>query len=351
MRINFLLLMVAILASPVAESQALPDAETWERSEAWRASESVNTRPQFEQLNLLLKAGDDQSSLELIREIEVKAEWPVPARERLIYDYVAELRKETPHIVGPELIKHLTNYRSMVMVPHDDHPRSTVPMFNIRSAANGVVNNWSRQEAAFEGASLIATSAGDLVRAYQQETSFPRKRGLLDSLDTASPVQLASVTQVVLPQIIQQPELIEVALKAAINAKNIDALNELAEKGRGPVMHHVFRDSAKLLDLQQSQNLLEAALRNPAHQTASLAIAQLSPALKGNAATEQLLIQLLDDPNLGSSAALTLAASPSDQTLQSLRLLADSQGNELFATRARLALKIHAAGLNVEAGK
>jgi hypothetical protein len=351
MRINFLLLTVALFISPAAESQALRDAETWEREQAWRAAESVNTRPHLDRLNLLLKAGDDQSSLELIREIEAKTEWPAPARERLIFEFVTELRMETPRIIGAELIGHLTNYQSRVMVPHDDHPYSTVPMFNIRAAANGVVNHWSRQEAAFEGARLIASSAGDLIRAYQRETDFPRKRGLLDALDTATPVQLTAIKQTALPKISQQPELIEVALRAAINANDIDAIYELAERGDGPDMHRVFRDSTKMLDLQQNQNLLEAALRNESHQTASLAISQLSASLEGNPATEQLLIQLLDDSNLGSSAALALATSPSDQALQSLRLLADSDSDELFATRARLALQIHAAGFNAETGK
>ena len=340
-----LALGIALLAPISAFSQAGTDPETWEKEEAWLASASVNTQEKRTRLQQLLRARDDTGSLQLLREIELEPDWPAPARERVIYEYVNELRKETPRIVGEEVIAYLTGYQSSVLVPHEDHPRAAVPMFNIRAAANGVVNEWSRQEAAFEGATLVATNPGQLLRAYENEKEFPRRRGLLDALDSASQAQLVAVSQAVLPEISLKPELIAVAHRAAIRSKDIHALTELAENGRGADMHRVFRDSAELFSIEQNQSLLEAALRNPSRETASLAIAQFSAALKGNAATEQLLIQLLDDPKLGSSAALALALAPSEQALESLQAMANAGGETMFSSRARLALDIHAAGL------
>ena len=343
--IKALVMAFTLLASIDSGSQQTADPQAWEREEAWRASASVNSRMEADQLQEFLRTGDDAGSLRLIREITLNERWPAPARERVIYEYVSALRKEPPSAVGHEVIDFLKGFQSTVWVPHDDHPHASVPLFNIKGAATGVVNEWSRQEAAFEGATLVATDPAHLVLAYQQEQDAPRKRGLLDSLDTASRLQLAAVSQAVLPEISRHPELIAVAHRAAINSKDISALTELAENGRGAEMHRVFRDSAVLFDIPQTQHLLEAALRNPSYETAALAIAQFALVLGGNEATEHLLIQLLDDPQLGSSAALALAAKPSATALHSLELLADSGKNELFATRARLALKIHASGM------
>lgn len=340
-----LVLGIALMTPISALSQERADPETWERNEAWRASVSVDTQDRKDQLQQLLRARDDSGSIQLLQEISLEPGWPAPARERVIFEYVNELRKETPRIVGEEVIGYLTSYPSAVMVPHEDHPRAAVPMFNIRAAATGVVNEWSRQEAAFEGTTLIAANPTQLLRAYEDEKDFPRRRGLLDALDSASKDQLAAVSQAVLPEISLKPELIAIAHRAAIKSKDIHALTELAENGRGADMHRVFQDSAQLFDIEQNQTLLEAALRNPSRETASLAIAQFSSALKGNAATEQLLLQLLDDPKLGSSAALALALAPSEQALSSLEALANAGGEALFASRARLALEIHAAGL------
>ena len=326
-----------------AFSLPILDPEAWERDEAWRASASVNTQHQKDRLHQLMKVGDDAGSLRLIREIEQQADWPAPARERLIYEYVTSLRQETPNAVGPEVIGYLREFVSTVWVPHEDHPQATVPLFNIKGATVGLVNEWSRQEAAFEGAALIASNPGQLVRAYETEQGLAKRRGLLDALSTASPVQLRAISDVALTGISRNPGLIAVAGVAAIRNADIEALTELAEKGRGAEMNHVFRDSAMLLDTGQNHRLLEAALRNPSHEIAALAIAQLSPSLTGHAPTEELLLRTLSDRNLGASAALALAMNPSPRVLQSLERLAGSKGNEVSVSRARLALQIHAS--------
>jgi len=336
-----------ILLPTGAATQQLPDAESWQRDAAWRASEAVDTSAEKSRLQQLLKTGDDSAALRLIREIEVQENWPAPARERVIYEYVSSLRQETPHVVGTELIDYLKGFQSSVFIPHEDHPASSVPMFNIKGAAAGVVNGWSRLEAAFQGAALISENPSGLGPAYIAEYSIPRKLGLLDALDTASPGQRKIIARISLKGMEENPELIAVAARAALINSDLDMLIALAEKGHGMEMHRLFRNSADLFDTAQRQQLLQAALRNPWSETAALAIAQLAPGLAGHEPTEDLLIQILSDPELGSTAALALAIHPGPVLITRLQTLADSDDAGLAATRARLALQMHVSGLNM----
>ena len=303
----------------------------------------MNTEKQQDQLYRLLEAGDDNGSLNLIREIEHRGDWPAPARERVIFEYVSSLRLETPQAVGIEVIEYLRSYQSTVFIPHEDHATSSVPMFNIKGAAAGVVNAWSRQESAFLGAAQISANPEALVQTYLAEQNLPRRQGLVDSLSTATAAQLKAISISAMNAISENPELVALAGQAALLSSNLDTLEQLAERARGPHMNSLLRRSAEQFDAAQNTRLLRAALRNPSHEIGALAIAQLSPALTGHAPTEELLLRTLSDSNLGASAALALAMNPSPRVLQSLERMADSKGNEVSVSRARLALQIHAS--------
>ncbi len=320
--------------------------ESWERDEAWRASASVDTKNVRLQLHELLAAGDSHGTLLLIRAIDQRADWPTPARERVLLDFVNGLRKETPRAIGAQVMEYLGRYPSRVLVAHEDHPQASVPLFNIRAATAGVLNTWTRLESSYQGAVLLASGAGNLVRAYLEQESLPARLGLIDALSTASPAQLEELTQHALSIFEQQPRLLALAGRAALIAKDLDALETLVEKGRGADMPGLLRGSAQMLDAQQSSRLLQAALRNPSHETAALAIAQLTPALAGHQATERLLLQMLENPDLGASAALALVKNPSTTALQELEVLAAADEHSLRSSRARLALGIYASRLS-----
>ena len=339
--------VLMMLSGPLA-AQQLPAAESWERDEAWRASTSVSTQSERNRLSQLLKAGNTTATLNLIRQIVQRSDWPGPARERVIFEFTSSLRQETPRAADDELIAYLMDFQSTVFIPHEDHPASGVPMFNIKGAAAGVVNGWSRQEAAFQGATLISYDPVSLAPAYLAENSRPRQQGLLDALDTASPAQLQALSGFALAGLDSEPELIAIAAKAALMNADIDALLVLAEKGRGVQMQGLFKESADLFGLQKNQLMLQAALRNPSSETAALAIAQLAPTLAGHKPTQDLLLKLLGDPQLGSSSALALAMNPGTRVLGELQRLADSEQNVLSASRARLALQIHASQFSTQ---
>jgi hypothetical protein len=273
------LLAISLLWPACGYSLQNKPAETWERDEAWRSSTSVNTKIQHDQLRQLLKAGDHEGTLRLIRAIEQQNDWPAPARERLIFEYVSELRQEPPRSVSNEVIDYLRGFRPTVFVPHEDHPRASVAMFNISTATAGIVNGWSRQEAAYQGAAFLAAGAQGLVQAFATEESLPRRQGLLDALSTATPAQLNAVARHAVKGLDQSPRLLALAGNAALLNRDFETLEQMAEAGRGVDMPALFRDSAQMFDTEQNSRLLKAALQNPSPTIAALAIAHLTPSL------------------------------------------------------------------------
>ena len=120
-----------IITPGLSTAQFSGDAESWEREEAWRAAASIETKVTENRLNVLAKAGDDTATLNLIMEIESNADWPAPAREQTLFDFIQELRQQTPRIIGEEVVAYLSAYQSKGQVRVGQWP---VPQFRwIRS--------------------------------------------------------------------------------------------------------------------------------------------------------------------------------------------------------------------------
>jgi hypothetical protein len=330
-----------ILASGHSLAQAVQDAEAWERDEAWRASSSVDTRATRNQLQQLVLAGDNPATLQLIRDIELKDDWPLPARERLIFDFVNDLRQQSPRIISANVTGYLSEIQPRVLVPHEDHPRSAVPLFNIKGAIKGVENGWTRQEAAFEGAAQLLNDPEILVTAFASEQNYNRRQGFLDALANASSSELKSVSHTAMSGLSQNPDLLELAGRSALLGNDLETVTRLAKAGEGRHMQQLFSGAVKTFSTGELYQIFESALKNSSSETSALAIAQLAPTLIGNEVTETLLFNTLGDAQLGSTAALALVAKPNERILSRLESIAGMGSGGLKAVRARLALDIH----------
>jgi len=94
----------------------------------------------------------------------------------------------------------------------------------------------------------------------------------------------------------------------------------------------------------ETADLLVFAVENAPASNATLAIAAWWPRLEHDAQIRDLLVGLLADPALGTSAALALAQNPDIQTLKILQDTAsqDMAGSDANAVRrAQLALDIN----------
>lgn len=331
------LVATGILAAAPTQAYQPHAEETWNREDALRVSSEYDTTGQHQLLRQMTEAGDSESQLAALRDIDARSDWPAPVREKLLLDYVNELRQEPPGSVSAEVLEFLGAYPEAVLVPHEDHPSAGIPLFNIRAATAGVLNGWTRQEAAFTGATLLAEEPSTLVTAWLEESRPAARRGFVEALSTASRPQLLAVGASAREQIRQHPKLLELAGQAALLSQDTETLHMLMKGPGGKDMHRLLRQAAGSLTGGDLAMLLGAALQSENPETAALAISILSPSLAAES-VEPLLLEQLGDAELGAAAAMALAANPASRTRQSLETLAATSEDRLTATRARLAL-------------
>ncbi|NND44075.1 MAG: hypothetical protein HKN58_02035, partial [Xanthomonadales bacterium] len=110
-------------------------------------------------------------------------------------------------------------------------------------------------------------------------------------------------------------------------------------------LHRLLRESARRFEADLNAHLLFNALDRGEPGVASLAIAELAPALMGHAATLERLFVELSVPATGAAAALALAGSADPAVLTRLERLARGAAESLATSRALLALQMMEAAV------
>ena len=117
--------------------------------------------------------------------------------------------------------------------------------------------------------------------------------------------------------------------------------------GRGAGLSAALVQLSERLQASETAALLDFAIAQAPASNATLAIAAWWPRLRHEAASRDLLVGLLADPALGSSAALALSQQPDIQTIKILQDIAG--GGSDAARRAQMALDFNRNGLVGEA--
>jgi hypothetical protein len=330
---------LATLVAGIALAYEARDPELWERENAWRLSHTPQSATHAAALMQRVRAGDNPGALAYLKTLDADPALPAPARERLLFEFVHGLRDATPGAVGPAVLNYLRHYPSTVLVPDLDHPRMQVPLFSVRTATAGLENDWLRQESILRGRVLLDRGAGALVAAYLGARELPEQRGLLDALETSSPMQRTRVAELALEQLDARPELAELVGTAALLNEDGALLSRLLTGTTGQTgVHRLLRDSAMRFAPATNAYLLETALDQGTPETAALAIAELGPALSHDPRSVDRLFTELGVAETGAAAALALAANPDPEVLTRLEGLAAGPADSLIAARARLAL-------------
>ncbi|MCW8924835.1 MAG: hypothetical protein OQJ84_01155, partial [Xanthomonadales bacterium] len=178
-------------------------------------------------------------------------------------------------------------------------------------------------------------------------SSAPQRYGQTDALKMARFTEVMAVQDAALQRLTEHPALSPViAVTAAITADR-DAMEALLVSGNGAGLAPALRQFEALLGTNELAGLLEFAVFEAPPANASLAMAAWWPRLRHDPATRTLMIALLGDAGLGSSAVLALAQEPDIQTI---KLLQDSAaGESVAAKRAQQALDLNRARLTGEA--
>jgi len=326
------------LADSVLAANHAPSTH-WDRSSAMAAVRSVDIDIAVYEIGNVSSLADGKTTLNRLRQLETRSDWPVPAREAALYQFTRSLAELPRAAVADEVMQHLINYRAQTLVPHEDHGDAFVPLFNIRGAAAGIENGWQRAEFAIEAIELLETNPTELVSAYIDSASHTQRSGYIDALKQANMAEVEAVQSAVLERLGQSPNLTPmIGLTAEITADTF-AVQELLINGRGIGVSSALKQLDKRLPASEKAALLEFAIREAPVGNASLAIAAWWPGLRHDAGIRDLLVDQLADPGLGATAALALAQSPDIQTI---KILQDTAGGDsVAARRAQMALDMN----------
>jgi len=315
----------------------------WDRSSAMATVRVVDIDAAVYEIGDVSSLADAASTLGKLKNIETRGDWPLPAREAVIYQFTQSLAELPRAAVAAEVIQHLRGFPAQTLVPHEDHGGVFVPLFNIRAAAAGVENGWQRTESGLEATVLLGTNPAALVSAYITSTNSNQRAGYLDALRDAGLADVVAVQNAALEQLGEAPGLTPMVAATAVITYDSFAVEQLLLNGQGAGLSSALIKIDQQLPLADIANLLVFAIQQAPASNATLAMAAWWPRLRHDAATRELMVDLLDDPELGASAALALAKNPDIQTI---KILQDtSEGDSSAALRAQMALDLNRSRL------
>ena len=279
MKHTVILLILPLLLAGNVSGQSMP-GPNWDPAAAAISADTGEARNTLDALYQLARRGEADELLALVRVIAEDTNQKGPERDYVLHSLALALADFEPGVIGPEVLEFLRETRSSVRIPHAENPAMGIPLFNIRAAATGSLAEWAR-----------------LRNPPQEKDTTP--------LDVDA---------------------------------FIGSLPDLA----GPGFAAHLRQARGVYDASELEAVLLAAPALPQVAAASVVVAELSPGLLGRPAVDDYLFDLLNHPQLGSTAALALGRHGDVSVLERLADLAATDAG-LASRRASLALDAYLA--------
>jgi hypothetical protein len=330
--------LVSVLSLPVlAQDESNFKRPNWDRALALQTAALGDSGAQREAWFRELRKGDYEAVLQSIKQFSAAVELASPVREQQLFLFTIALADFPAEQVPARLLEFLANYSPQTLVAHEESENNAVALFNIPAAAQGVRYALARQQGETRAAAL-RTAPADRWIGHFLAASPAERAGFLDALEFASGAEIAGLDRKVRDLLSGQPALTTVAARTALAAADISSMRQVLESGSGPEVTAMLRAVAGALPTRDRAELLLASIESAPAQNAALAIALLTPGLQGVPQVIGTLFDLLEDPELGSAAALALVSFDEAGIRSQLLLLSGSEG--LAATRARMAIKL-----------
>ena len=174
------LLIVLLSVFPAPPVSAVdPDLQTpllqepnWDRDLALKAASEIDVASEANRLLQLASRAEPTVMVSTLSELVEGSEWPEPAREATLYRFTQSLRELPPFSVDSAVLEFLLGYQNKILVAHEEVRTMGVPLYPIRAAAHGLVNQWKRQQAATkadEPESRIAADGGTIEEWTEQD--------------------------------------------------------------------------------------------------------------------------------------------------------------------------------------
>jgi hypothetical protein len=337
-------------AAPDEAVPGLPEPN-WDRELAIQTAAMGSDEARLRSWFNLARAGERGQLILSVRAYGEAVTIAAPAREGQLFQFVQGLADFPPELVPGEVLDYLAARPVQTWVSHEESASSAVPLFNIKAAVEGVRNGMEVRRAEGRALELLTgmpghggdVEANRWIEAYLAG-SGPERRGFLNALGSGTRQQTEWLAQTALQRArahaTENAALIAIAGRIAVAAPDREAFQQIMQSGRGPELASILRDSLAGLSLPDQALLLLFCLTSAPAENAALAIAVLAPGLQDNEGVTASLLDLLEDPALGASAALALAHYSDPGVRQDLKEIAAGEGPQ--SGRAQLALEISA---------
>lgn len=331
--VSFAMAVAFSVSAPVFAANAL-GVPNWDATLATQTARLPGSQAQLQDLFGLVRIRDHAALERRLDAVITGGALSQPARDAILFDFTVGLADFDD--VDPVIIDRLRGVRSLVLVSHEERAGVGVPLFNIAAAAEGVFGHHQRLAAREDAALVMEASAEAWVGAYLLANGDQR-RGFNDSLETATSDVLSRILENSLQQLPKSPELTPAAGMSALLLSDAFALQQVVRYGGGADLARILEAAGNTLANQDALALLRYAVSEAPAVNASLAIAQLYPALASSREAGELLLSHLDHSDLGPAAALALANAGGPDVRARLRQIAQ-QDEGLASSRARIAL-------------
>lgn len=350
-----LLIGCAVLAASAAVSGAADNADmpaasanwaapTWTAAAALVLARSSASQSLAAEFRHTLRTAPNTLSARLQAMTE-QDDLPWPVREAALLRLVDDLGDLRRDQVPASVMSLLIHWQPRTLVAHEEMPSLGASLFPIAARAQGLENRWQREASAQLGAELLTSAhhghgAEAFLAQWSSATDPAARAGLLDALAVTRTESVRAVLMQAQHDATALPDLAIVARQAALVLKDMGAMADLIHQGSASGLRATLQTLADTLDRDALTALLAKLERAGDRPRLGLAIGVWSQELSGYPPAEALLLDLLDDQEVGSSAALALAHAPSADALAKLHRRAAAPDVSNGAKRARLALQM-----------
>jgi hypothetical protein len=324
----------------LADNSSVWQRPNWDRELALLTASLSDTASEADRLTALLQNASTDASMQALVQLLTRTDWSLPAREASLFQFTNQLRQLPPFSVDASVMGFLAGYSSQTLVPHEESWGYGVPLYPISAAAQGVINQWTRQQAGVDAADLLTRQAKQVVDLYIETGEYNLRAGIEDALANAQPAVLRMVLDYALPQLAANPDLTGLTGKAALHLADTRALSQVMTEGRGHMLVEITRQAGKTLPSAGLGSLLLSSIESAPASTSAMMIAEWAPQTVRQQKVGKVLMQKLEHPELGSTVALALVQWGSEQQLEALLSRAMADDTTVAAKRVQSALSI-----------
>jgi hypothetical protein len=323
------------------------DHSVWRREQASLLAHVEEAEPRLQSLLHLvaIPSSNGTQPLKLVSALKGLAAdeaLPLPARERVLYEFAVALRPYPMTVEGRQALEYLSQYQSRVYVV-DEASRGSLnlPLYRVAGAARGTLTVWARRESSDAASARINQEGMEFFSLSKLDSAVQRPMdviGLRDALSKVPLENLQAYQDVFRLQRPLDPAMAPVAAILAERLHDVALCVEVLQYGDTLTARRLLERIREFFTPPQAFSLLDKATKR--QPLASLAISEMGKLVPEVPQALETLFNALADPALGGSAAAALAALSDPSVIDKIEGLLETTTDKRLQARAVLTLQL-----------